>query len=552
MELEKALAQLLFWIYDFIDTVGAIFDILTGTQAVDSTLGNKRSLLEVFVESAISTKVLLGLVVITIVIAAACMCIKIVKNIVRIKSEGEPTSHVATLKQGAIAVISSVACIFFVFMFISFSSMLLSMVNDVINPESNITLSQHLFELSVGQCYVYDENEWVENEVDYYYDDSGNRVQKSDPTSPDGLAWRTDETGNFIFDAQGKKIPIYIMKVERYHPYKLDEDGSIMMESGWCEKSPGVRYTVKDINWSMSPDEVFGVARREFFWENENYGYVREPMVKMDSFNLFTAYLVAIIMLISMFMLAIGLVKRVYDIIVLMICMPLVCGTIPLDDGARFRTWRETIMSKVLIAFGAVIALNVFYMVGGYIIGGGFEALLTPLDLHHTTVVVLKMVMLIGGAMCINGSQVLVARIFGTSADESREAMQSFAMITSGVRVGALGLAGIGRVAMGAKRLVFGGTNRYGRSLTGILPLAFRGANALAERVGGEKYENSRGARFVRFLGKMGAKGFNSLNNATSNRTARSFSNPGSIASIGGAAHKSNTAFSSNSTKKGK
>ena len=54
--IEKLFAQLLFWLYDFIDTLGAIFNILTGTQKADET----RTLLEVFLDSAISTKVLLG------------------------------------------------------------------------------------------------------------------------------------------------------------------------------------------------------------------------------------------------------------------------------------------------------------------------------------------------------------------------------------------------------------------------------------------------------------------------------------------------------------
>lgn len=102
--IEKMLAQLLFWIYDFIDTIGAIFNILTGTQTASGT----QTLLEVFIESAVSTKVLLGLVGISIIIAAACMCVRLVKNIIKIKTDGESTSHVTILKQGGIAAISSV------------------------------------------------------------------------------------------------------------------------------------------------------------------------------------------------------------------------------------------------------------------------------------------------------------------------------------------------------------------------------------------------------------------------------------------------------------
>lgn len=543
---EKMFAQLLFWIYDFLDTIGAIFNILTGTQSANG----KQTLLEVFVESAISTKVLLGLVGISIIIAVACMCVKIVKNIVKIKAENEPTSHVTVLKQGGIAVLSSVACIFFVFMFITFSSMLLNMVNDVIAPESNLTLSQNLFNLSVQQSYVIDETVWEEREVGPFYDESGNIVQKSDPTSDDGLAWEKDSDGNYILDESGNKKPIYIMQIERYHPYKTDENGELLLESGWCRD-----YTAADIKWSYSPDKVFGVHNKDFLgvFEQGNKGYIEPPMVRLQSFNLLTAYLVAIIMIISMTMLCIGLVKRIYDIIVLIICMPLVCGTIPLDDGARFRAWRETIMSKVLIAFGAVIALNVFFMISGFITGPNFDAMFRGVaNLSSTAYTIFKMVLLLGGAMCINGSQILIARVLGTSADESREAMQSFAMITSGVRLGAVGALGVGRFAMGTKRMVLGGTNRYGRSQTGILPMGFRGVNSIGNKIGGENYERSRGARFVRLLGRVGAKSANNANNSSNNKSnvARSFSNPGSIAKIGASGRKSSSAFASNSTKK--
>lgn len=535
--IEKGLAKLLFWVYEFLDAIGEIFNILTGTQK----LNGNQTLLEVFMEHSLTVDVLLGLVGISIIIAAACMCVKIVKNIIKIKTDGEPTSHVTALKQGGIAVISSVACIFFVFMFITFSAMLLNMVNDVIAPEGNRTLSQNLFNLSVQQSYVLDED-WAEREVGDYYDESGNRVQATDPTSDDGLAWETDDFGNYILDGDNHKKPIYVKKIERYHPYKTDADGNLIIESGWCDN-----YTAEDLDWSYSPDKVFGVYNKGLFGdEQEDLGYSRSPMVRLQSFNFLTAYLVAAIMLISIFMLSVGLVKRLYDIVVLFICMPLVCGTIPLDDGARFRAWRETMMSKVLVAFGAVIAINVFYMMSGFIISAKFDALvLGSMSLDSKIYVVFKMIMLLGGAMCINGSQALIARIFGTSADESREAMQSFAMITSGVRLAALGGLGAARVAMGAGRMVFGGTNRYGRQQTGILPMAFRGVNAIATKKGGEKYENSKGARFIRFLGRMGNRPNLGANNNANNKSnvAHSYSSPDSIARVEGTSHKSSAAF---------
>ena len=499
---EKLLAKLLFLIYDFIDTIGAIFNILTGTQKVE---GNK-TLLEVFVESAVSTKVLLGLCIVSVVIVGASMAVKTVKTVVKFKTGGEQTSHSVTVKQGFYAILSTVVCIFFVFLFIAFSSMLLNMVNSVIAPQENTTLAQNLFNLSVQQSYVLDESKWEERYVDYL-DEFGNPVQEKDPNGENGLKWETDSNGNYILDDNGEKIPVYLKVVERYHPYLRDDEGNLIMQTGWVGD-----WTAEDISWSMTVDEVFGKHEKDWLklFEQEDKGYTIQPMVRLEAFNLFTAYLVAIIMLISMFMLSIGLVKRIYDIIVLIICMPLVCGTIPLDDGARFRAWRETFMSKVLIAFGAVIAVNVFFMISGFIVGGQFGAILDNLIsenvLSGAAVTIFRMLLLIGGAMCINGSQVLIARILGTSADESREAMQSFAAITSGVRLGAVGALGAGRLAAGMGRGLFGGKNRYGRERTGILNYAARGANAVGERIGGDNYVNSRGGAFVRTLGRMGNK----------------------------------------------
>lgn len=536
--IEKLFAQLLFWLYDFIDTLGAIFNILTGTQKADET----RTLLEVFLDSAISTKVLLGLCMVSVVIAGASVGVKTVKNVIKFKAGGEPTSHATTVKQGVLGIGASVVCIFFVFMFIAFSTMLLNMVNDVIAPADNLTLSQNLFNLSVEQSYVIDESVWEQREVGDYLDESGHRVQEKDPSSDDGLAWEKDASGNYMLDDDGNKIPIWVQRIEWYHPY-VTVDGEFLVETGWVGS-----YTAADIKWSMSPDQVFGVHNKDWIglFEQADQGYSQQPMVRLDAFNLFTAYLVAVIMLISMFMLSVGLVKRIYDIIVLVICMPLVCGTIPLDDGARFRAWRETFMSKVLIAFGAVIALNVFFMIAGFIMGPAFDLtyLINEGVLSSFAVSVFKMLLLLGGALCMNSSQTLIARILGTSADEGREAMQSFALITSGVRMAAVGALGVGRVAAGMGRGLFGGTNRYGRERTGIFNYAARGANAIGERAGGDKYSGSKGAAFVRALGRMGGRsspfGKNGAGNAAGggNSKPTGLSAPNVIKGVRGAADK--------------
>ncbi len=556
---EKFLAWFLFFIYDFLDTIGAVFNILTGTQGVDD---RGTTLLEVFISSAVSTKVMIGLAIIAVVIAGACVGVRVVKNIIQLKAGGEPASHGVALKQGVIAIISSIACILLVFLFVSFASMLLNMVNDVITPVEGNTLSQNMFNLSVQECYAIDEDTWEEREVGDFYDESGNRVQLTDSTEPDGLMWEKDSSGNYMLDNDGNKIPVWKQKIERYHPYLyeknefgqyIDVNGNVLNENGLDANGNDRRvhvvttgwmgnYTASDIKWSMGVNEVFGVYNRNWIGlENPDLGYSQQPMVRLESFNLFTAYLVAVIMVLSMLLLSLGLVKRIYDIIVLTICAPLVCGTIPLDDGARFRAWRETLMSKVLIAFGAVIALNVFFMISGFIVGPEFSSYLNFLIeeqvLSSFAVAVFKMLLLLGGAICIYGSQTLVARILGTSADEGREAMQSFALITSGLRIAAVGALGAGRATAAIGRGMFGGRNRYGRERTGMFNYMARGADSIGRKIGGENYSESRGGRFVRMLGRMprmdyGSRGGSNNTQNDLNRNA-GIKTPGTIDRVG-------------------
>ena len=54
-------------------------------------------------ESAISTKVLIGLCIVGVVITGASVGVKTVKNIVKIKAGGEPTHAKASDEEGSVA-----------------------------------------------------------------------------------------------------------------------------------------------------------------------------------------------------------------------------------------------------------------------------------------------------------------------------------------------------------------------------------------------------------------------------------------------------------------
>ena len=161
------------------------------------------------------------------------------------------------------------------------------------------------------------------------------------------------------------------------------------------------------------------------------------------TYNWALAYIAAIVLIVVLFVSALSLAKRVFDIIFLFFSMPFPIATMPSDDGARFKLWKDTMISKVILAYGTVIAVNLFLLV---------LPLITSISFSVNNVVncVAQLIFIIGGAVSIYGAQLLFARLFGTSAEESREMMNAFR-----------GAGSFGRMLFGAAmmRRARGGSN---------------------------------------------------------------------------------------------
>ena len=114
---------------------------------------------------------------------------------------------------------------------------------------------------------------------------------------------------------------------------------------------------------------------------------------------------------IALILAVLNLAKRVYEIIYLYFCMPISMSTLPLDDGTRFKNWREQFVTKIILAYGAVLSVNVFVLL---------LPLIQQMSLPNVGSFgnsVFTIFMIIGGAMVIPAGQTLFARLFGTADD---------------------------------------------------------------------------------------------------------------------------------------
>lgn len=477
--IQKLLAQLLFWLYDFLDAIFETFQVLAGIQTVDYD-GGEMSLINIFLTHSTVTKVFLSILLISIVLVAICIIVRVVSTIINVKG-GERKSHAKTIGQGFGAIITSLVMALVLVVFIFGSNSMLQLVQKSFNSNyENLKFSQMLFSMSVESSYQYDYNNPIWS-PSYVIGENGEKVAIIDESTGEPML---DKDGNPMYEMQRDEYGNIIY--EESYNLIVDKDGNPVLVGGWKLKNDGESYyTAKDINFSAdSPDDIFGVHKKTLgLFEDGDKDYTRKPKVDLEAFNFWTAYLVVVIMLVVIIWSMLGLVKRIFDLIFLLLALPLITATIPLDDGAKFKTWRDTVISKIALAFGVVLSINIFLLMLPIIDGIDFVALGWSAWVSS----VFKMFLIMGGALAINGGQILMARLVGADASESREMTQAARALVGGTMAA-------GGILRGAKNLAVGGQNKYGHEVKGALPLAGKvaggAANLAGNLLGGAAYRS--------------------------------------------------------------
>lgn len=170
-------------------------------------------------------------------------------------------------------------------------------------------------------------------------------------------------------------------------------------------------YSINEINVStLSVRKIFGDYNTAAFgiwptsWKNNG-------MVNPDTFLYLPSMIASIGLMIAMVVAIINLAKRVYEIVLLYIVLPVSMSTIAVDDGARFKIWRETFITKIVLAYGTVFSVNIFILILPII-----SKMRIP-GVSNFANSMFLIFMIIGGALVIPAGQTLFARLFGQADD---------------------------------------------------------------------------------------------------------------------------------------
>ena len=143
-------------------------------------------------------------------------------------------------------------------------------------------------------------------------------------------------------------------------------------------------------------------------------------------------------------------VDRVLSIVILYIVSPISLSTSILDDGARFKLWRDQFLSKFIMGYGMIIAVNIYALVCGLVMKPGFAFFPGEDTMTKFLDLIMKLLIFAGGALTMQKSMALIGNLVssGAGSNELRDSMSAGSIARmaaggAGMLAGkALGLAG--------------------------------------------------------------------------------------------------------------
>lgn len=135
-------------------------------------------------------------------------------------------------------------------------------------------------------------------------------------------------------------------------------------------------------------------------------------------------------------------VDRIISIVILYIVAPFSISTSMIDDGARFKLWRDQFLTKFIMGYGMIIAINIYALICGLVMQPDFAFFEDNfLDL------IMKLLLIGGGALTMQKSMALIGNLVsqGAGSSELRDnaftagKLASLASGGAGMALGALG-----------------------------------------------------------------------------------------------------------------
>ena len=172
------------------------------------------------------------------------------------------------------------------------------------------------------------------------------------------------------------------------------------------------------------------------FYLSSSFNYHSTGNVKgyldLSDYDYFFSWISSLVIIICIGAALLVFVDRAIAIVILFIFSPISMSTTVLDDGARFKLWRDQFISKLLMGYGCIIAINIYALIIAAITNDNL------VFFDNTTLNnVMKIVIIVGGGVSMMRMQALVGNLIASGAGSNE--MRESALAAGGFRRAAVG-----------------------------------------------------------------------------------------------------------------
>ena len=232
---------------------------------------------------------------------------------------------------------------------------------------------------------------------------------------------------------------------------------------------------------------------------------------KLSKINFFLGFLGSIAVFLMLGLALLSFVERVISIVILFVISPVSISSSVLDEGARFKLWRDQVINKFLIAYGGIIALNIFMLL---------MSVTNRIDFFDNSFLngLTKLAFVLGGALACRRGMELVGNLISQGAGSQEMRDQAHAL---GGMAAAAHMAGkvVGGVAKGVKGYFNAGKTLFEQA-TGkpIMSAIVDKINGNVDQANARQAQEEKENRFIEKLnrGGMSSGGANQIQNTLS------------------------------------
>ncbi len=163
-------------------------------------------------------------------------------------------------------------------------------------------------------------------------------------------------------------------------------------------------------------------ASGPFSANSDNFNYYSmgdvQDYFSLSKINYFLGFVVGVAVLIMLVLPMLSFIERIISLVLLFIVSPVSVASSVLDDGARFKLWRDQVINKFIIAYGSLLSLNIFILLVGVIYEVKFFENSTFLN------GLARVLFVLGGAFACRMGTVLIGNLvnFGAGSQYAQDA----------------------------------------------------------------------------------------------------------------------------------